>query len=58
MIEKYFDDVTYECYRMKPVLSFICSWEQGWILRKANKVIVSGPLFSEISRAPLWDFRT
>jgi len=52
MTEKYFYDITQECYRMKSVLSFVCSWEQGWISGKANKAVVSGPLFSEISRSP------
>jgi len=30
---------------MKPVLSFVCSREQGWILGEANEAVVSGPPF-------------
>jgi len=30
---------------MKPVLSFVCSREQGWISGEANQAVVWGPPF-------------
>jgi len=51
MIEKYFYDVTWDFNQLngvieyKPVLSFVCSWAQEWILGKANKAVVSWPPF-------------
>ena len=36
-------------------LSFVCSWEQGWMIGKADKAVVSGAPFSQSGRgAPLW----
>jgi len=37
---------------MKPVFSFVCSREHGWILGEANEAVVSGPLLSKMLRGP------
>jgi len=37
---------------MKPVLSFVCSREQGWILREANEAVVSDLLLSKMLWGP------
>jgi len=40
---------------MKPVFSFVCSREQGWLLGEANEAIVSGPPFFRGVARPLFE---
>jgi len=40
---------------MKPILSFVCSREQGWILGEANQAVVWGPPFFRDVAGPLFE---